>query len=101
MISQARIETAKAADYLVRLCKHFAHKIPATYGETTGRVEFEAGICHLEAGPDALLIRVEGADEAAIARLEDVVARHLVRFAWKEELRIDWLREPGAEGVPA
>jgi uncharacterized protein len=29
-------------------------------------------------------------NEAQLAQLQDVVVRHLVRFAFRETLRIDW-----------
>jgi hypothetical protein len=92
MISEARVSTEKPADYIVRLCKHFAHKTPATYDDTTGRIAFEMGVCRLVAEPDLLVLTVEGADAEAIERLEGVVARHLERFAWKEAPAIDWVR---------
>ena len=33
---------------------------------------------------------VEASDPEALAQLQDVVARHLERFAFREELAIDW-----------
>ena len=33
---------------------------------------------------------VEASDPEAIPQLQDVVARHLERFAFREELAIDW-----------
>jgi DNA-binding PadR family transcriptional regulator len=88
--STARVQTPKAASYLAQLCKHFAHKIPANYEGNQGRVSFPRGECRLEAEGDILAITVKAADAEAVSQLQDVVARHLERFAFREELAIDW-----------
>jgi hypothetical protein len=88
--SRADVPTPKAASYLAQLCKHFAHKIPAVVDGDTGRIDFDAGVCRLSAQDGVLTMTIEAADAAALAQLQDVVARHLVRFAFREELAIDW-----------
>jgi hypothetical protein len=40
-----------------------------------------------------LIMRVTAADEAALAALEDVVARHLVRFAFREGPEVRWTQQ--------
>jgi len=95
--AEARVATAAPRRYLGQLCKHFQHKLPVTLEERRGRIEFPSGVCALEAiGEDALVMRVTAADEAALARLEDVVARHFVRFAFRDVPEIGWVRA----GVP-
>ena len=37
-----------------------------------------------------LTLTVETGDPEALAQLQDVVARHLVRFAFREELAVEW-----------
>jgi hypothetical protein len=88
--ARAEVATAHAARYLGQLCKHFQHKRPVTFNERTGHIAFTAGDCRLEAGPGILALTVAAADEAGRAQLEDVVARHLVRFAFREDLHLDW-----------
>ena len=88
--STATVSTPKAARYAAQLCKHFAHKIPAHFEGSDGEIGFAAGTCRLHAESETLTMTVEGTDEEAIARLQDVVARHLVRFAFREELAVDW-----------
>ena len=98
LTSVSRVSIAKPGRYLGQLCKHFEHKLPATYAEhyETGRIEFSVGLCELEAdeAQGILTMRVRAANEADLARLEDVVARHLVRFAFRETLELTWSREP-------
>ena len=45
--STAEVRTPKAAGYLAQLCKHFAHKIPASYEGNEGRISFPRGECRL------------------------------------------------------
>jgi uncharacterized protein len=92
LVSEARVATAMSRRYLAQLCKHFQHKLPASLTETYGRIEFPAGVCTLNADTDGLLLRVTASDEAALARLEEVITRHLGRFAFREMLEIHWRR---------
>lgn len=99
MTSEARIPTPTAARYVTRLCKHFAHKVPATYDESGGRIEFPFGVATLTPDADALTIRTDADDAEALARLEDVIERHLVRFAEPETLAVEWVRNGEGESV--
>lgn len=94
LVSEARVATEVPRRYLGQLCKHFQHKLPVTLSETQGRLEFPMGVCTLDAqaAPATLLMCVTAEDEAALARLEDVVARHLERFAFREQLTVPWVR---------
>lgn len=92
--SEARVPTATPGRYLAQLCKHFGHRLPATFDERHGRIEFPAGVCELDAAAEAgiLAMRVTATDEAALVTLEDVVARHLKRFAFREAPEVRWTR---------
>src|SRR5689334_15858381 len=91
--SEARVVTAVPRRYLGQLCKHFQHKLPVTLDEAQGRIEFPSGICALETEEGTLIMRLTAAGEEALTRLEDVVARHLVRFAFREQPEIKWIRQ--------
>jgi hypothetical protein len=94
LTAQACVKTTLAASrYLGQLCKHFEHKLPATYDEgfRHGRIEFPFGTCVLAAeAPDALVMTATAATAEDLERLENVVARHLERFAFRETFTIDW-----------
>jgi uncharacterized protein len=92
--AEARVPTAVPHRYLGQLCKHFQHKLPVTLAEGHGRIEFPAGICELDTEAETLVLRVTAGDEAALARLEDVVARHLERFAFRDKPEVRWERTP-------
>jgi hypothetical protein len=91
MQSQATLATANAKRYLGQFTKHFAHKLPTDLAEdlSTGSVTFGAGSCRLAATPDLLTLTLDGPD-ADIANLQDVVDRHLVRFAFREDISLAW-----------
>jgi uncharacterized protein len=88
--SVADIETANASKYLQQLCKHFGHKTTVTFDDKSGQIAFEMGNCQLEARDGILAVTLTATDAANMPRLQDVVVRHLVRFAFRETLQIDW-----------
>lgn len=91
--SEAHVATEMSSRYLGQLCKHFQHKLPVTFEGQHGRIEISAGVCTLDAAnANSLVLRVETADEAALAGLQDVVARHLERFAFRDKPAIVWTR---------
>ena len=93
--SEARVAMDQPARYLGQLCKHFAHKLPVELSETTGRITFPAtGVCRLTAEDGSLLLQAESPGLEALAQVEDVIARHLVRFAFREPPTITWTRLP-------
>jgi hypothetical protein len=88
--SQAIVTTPKASRYLQQFCKHFSHKLPVTFDKAVGHVPFDGGDCDLAAEGDKLTLTLTGADTARMVQLQDVVARHLQRFAFREELAVEW-----------
>jgi uncharacterized protein len=88
--ASARVATAEASKYLQQLCKHFQHKLPASFDAAAGSISFSAGEVRLAAEAEALMISLESPTGEDLERLKDVVARHLLRFAFREELSIAW-----------
>jgi len=92
MQSQATIQTANAKRYLGQFCKHFAHKLPVQLDPAfaSGQVTFGAGLCRLSADEDTLTLEVGAETGETIAQVQGVVERHLIRFAFREELTMAW-----------
>ena len=88
--SEARVASPLAGRYLVQLCKHFQHRLPVTLQDDSGAVVFESGVCALKASDGILTMALDAVDAEHMVSLKDVVARHLVRFAFREELLIEW-----------
>jgi hypothetical protein len=93
--AEAQIPTTSASKYLQQLCKHFQHKLPATFDPQAGQITFPLGETTLAADDATLTLRLEAANGEDMERLKDVVVRHLARFAFREELKVEW-RGPAA-----
>ena len=90
--SRAEIATPFASKYLVQLSKHWSHKFAVEWDETHSHIPLAGADCRLEAKDGRLIADVEAPDEE-LDRVQDVVARHVNRFAFKEgELAFDWVR---------
>jgi len=93
LISTAKIETAHAGKYLVQLAKHWSHRFPdLTWNDTRAEIPFPTGNCVFTSKENVLTIVLAVSDEETASRLEDVVAEHLNRFAFRESLDIVWRR---------
>ncbi len=90
--AHADVRTERPARYMEQLCKHFEHKLPVTRSEGHGSIAFSVGLCELSAGTESLTMHLSAADAGALEALQDVVARHLKRFAFREEMEIAWRR---------
>jgi hypothetical protein len=88
--SEARIATENASKYLQQLSKHFQHKLPASFDAVAGQISFPSGEVRLAAEAATLDIMLTCPNADDLERLKDVVARHLVRFAFREELNVAW-----------
>ena len=88
--SQTAIATEHASRYLQQLCKHFAHKLTVRFDEHAGEITFSIGDCRLTADDAALHIALAAPSVDDMEQLKDVVIRHLVRFAFREELAVEW-----------
>ena len=92
LASEARLETTVPRRYLSQLCKHFQHKLEVTLEESSGRIAFSAGVCELRADPDLLILRAHAETEENLHTVEDVITRHLQRFAFREPPELTWAR---------
>lgn len=88
--AEAHVATTLPRRYMGQLCKHFEHKLPVTLTDTHGHIAFGAGTCDLEVAQDVLILRASAADATGLAQVQDVVARHLLRFAFREPPEIVW-----------
>ena len=91
--SITQIQTPKAERYLQQLCKHFGHKVPVEFDNRHGSITLPFGTCTLTAKDEALTMSVSGDD---IAKLEQVIASHFERFAFRETVKVTWERSVSA-----
>ncbi len=88
--SRAEVATDKPVPYMRQLCKHFGHKVDASFGEDSGYIQFDFGRCDLHAGDGRLTLQVRAADEESHERMERVVGSHLERFGRRDGLSVTW-----------
>jgi len=84
------VETPFASKYLQQLSKHFQHKTAVTYDKTHAHIDLKTGTCELDANENELNITVSVTEAAEVAHLQDVVERHLIRFAFREDVKFTW-----------
>jgi hypothetical protein len=94
--STAQVESERASIYLQQLCKHFAHKLAVEFTPERGMIPFSVGTCRLEAVGNILTLRAEAEDDERLAQLQDIIARHLLRFAFRAPPEIVWRATEGA-----
>lgn len=89
--ASATAATENASRYLQQLCKHWGHKATVEFTPEAGDIRFESGnVLSLQAKPAQLLMQVSVPDDGDLAHFRDVVDRHVLRFAFREDLQINW-----------
>ena len=88
--SSADVATDKPVAYMRQLCKHFGHKVDASFGENSGYIQFEFGRCELHASDGTLRLEVTAPDAESHERMERVIGSHLERFGRRDELSVTW-----------
>lgn len=91
-IAQASVDIPTPARYMARLCNHFTHRVTVHREADRARIEFPNGLCLLQATETRLEMRIEASEDAALDRLEEVVARHLKQVASAEAFEVHWSR---------
>ncbi|MGW1164284.1 DUF2218 domain-containing protein [Streptomyces sp. NPDC002550] len=90
-LATARVATARPARHLKQLVAHMGHKATAAMTpDGRGAITVAAGTCSLTTAPDGLELTAAAVDERSLACVQDVITRHLVRFATQEELVVEW-----------
>ena len=92
--SQAVVVTTHASRYLQQLCKHWSHRFTVQFDPANGEIDFgDDKSVSLRASPQDLTVVVTAKNSDEIPQLETVVADHLNRFGFREELVFDWSRQ--------
>jgi hypothetical protein len=94
LVSVAMVSTDASARYAKQLLSHLGRKVTveslADEPEPAGRLVFAYGVGTVRPTAAALELRATAADAEALARLQDVLARHLERFGARRELVVTW-----------
>ncbi|WP_203311145.1 DUF2218 domain-containing protein [Sphingomonas beigongshangi] len=91
-VSVARVPTHSSSRYLQQLAKHWSHKMEVVFTAEEGTIVFpNASRLEMRASDDTLDLLLTVPDGEDEARMREVVASHLDRFAFREApLTFDW-----------
>ncbi|GIH23324.1 hypothetical protein Aph01nite_16340 [Acrocarpospora phusangensis] len=89
--STAHVPTTRPERYIKQLTSHMSHKTTTDLAsDGRGVITLSAGTCVLTPARDHLDMIATAADPGALAQVQDVITRHLLRFATQEQLDVDW-----------
>lgn len=88
--SRVEVETQHASRYLQQLSKHWAYKFETEFTPLSSKIALPLGEARLSANDTELVIEVTAHKSEDLTVLQDVVQRHIERFAFKESLAFVW-----------
>ncbi|MGW6571869.1 DUF2218 domain-containing protein [Streptomyces sp. NPDC054945] len=90
-LATARVATTRPTRYIKQLVSHMGHKVTTSLTpDGRGVITLTAGTCSLTPTPDRLVLTATAVDAESLDQVQDVITRHLVRFATQEELTVEW-----------
>jgi hypothetical protein len=100
-IAEATVPTDRARRYLIQLCRHADQMRRMRHGggpsvdhveysDYVGIVRFADGVLTLQASADALVLRVQAADDDGLRRLQDGIATRLRTIGRRDRLTLAW-----------
>jgi hypothetical protein len=97
LTARADVPTAAAARYGKQLISHLGRKVEWVTEGAVSTAAIGGGTGIVEVGDGVLTLRAEAADTQALARVQDVLGRHLERFGQRNELVVTWTVASGTE----
>jgi uncharacterized protein len=89
--STALVATDRAERYAKQLVSHLGRHDNHAVDEAGADVlTFTSGSCTVAAAPEGVLLHAQAADAAGLAQVQDIIARHLVRFGEKDDVTVTW-----------
>ena len=94
--SRADVTTDAPERYAKQLASHLGRRLEVREEGPATRLVLDAdgraASCLLVPGDGVLVMEAEAPDDEVLARVEDVVGRHLERFGQRSELVVRWQR---------
>jgi uncharacterized protein len=92
LASTAIVATTRPERYLKQLASHLGQRIPVVQEGSHTAWTFPIGECFGTATPETIELRAEATTPEDLARIEDVIGRHLERFGTRDSLLVRWAR---------
>ena len=90
--SFASINTDRPQRWATQLVSHLGHKVPVESTHDGYVLPIGNGLGCVSVKDDVLLLKASATDVESLEHVENVLARHLERFAAREGLSVDWTR---------
>lgn len=92
MTTTAFLETDRPERYIKQLVSHLGNRLETSVDDAgTATVRMPNGsTCVLVPNETGIEMRANADDDESMARIQDVVGRHLIRFTKDEALTRDW-----------
>lgn len=92
LTSRAEIVIERPQRWAKQLVSHLSRNQPAEHTPDGDVLTFGTGRGTVRAAEDRIILHAEGPDEQTRATVEDVLGRHLVRFASDHDVAVSWVR---------
>lgn len=93
LTSHADVPTDTPERYAKQLVAHLGHRVSFETVGDTSTATFGGGTGRVVVGDGVLTLYASAPDEESLARVEDVLGRHLERFGQRNELTVAWQRD--------
>lgn len=94
LVSTAVVLTQAPGRYAKQLLSHLSHKVTVAAlpgePEPAGQLLFSYGVGTVLPRDGELVLRASAATPEDLAHVQDVVARHLIKFGARAELSVSW-----------
>jgi uncharacterized protein len=91
--SHASVRTDRADRYVKQLLSHLGRKAGVTLTGDGHRLSLSAGSCVVRSVEGRIELTAEADTDQALHAVEEVVARHLIRFGQRDELLVTWVTD--------
>ena len=88
--AHAEVLTIDASYYINKLCKHFKHKVPASWDKQQGLITFAMGECHLSASEQTLQMHCEAKTDNKLNEIIETMQSHFLRFSRGDIPGLTW-----------
>lgn len=90
-VSECHVQTVNASLYIIKLCKHFAHKIEVSYSDDAGECQLPTGPAIMKATDTVLTFEVFAESVEALETGKSIIENHFIRFSRKENIeKLTW-----------
>ncbi len=96
--SRADVASSRPARWAKQLSSHLSNKVEVVSSPRGSEVTIGSGLGVIRAEAEVIVLEAHADDAETLARVEDVLGRHLTRFGEKDGLVVEWMPSSGGSG---